>query len=131
MYTALSKSRQFETVEKVEITLPVRLAYDTLIKSAFTENEVLTLYTAVRIGMSATSSTDPIYALCLDAQAIISRVFNQLTQQGVRLELNAQERDLILNVVEIYEILVDNITPQQMLKIITNVETQIRDMTTI
>ena len=119
MYAILSKARQFEAIEKVEITLPVRLAYENLIKEQFNKDEVMTI------------DKDPVHKLCLEAKEIILNIFNQFFQQGISLKINAQDRDLILNVIEIYETIVDNVTPQQMLMLITKVEHQIRNETVI
>ena len=131
MYAILSKARQFEAIEKVEITLPVRLAYENLIKEQFNKDEVMTIYTAIRICMNTCSDKDPVHKLCLEAKEIILNIFNQFFQQGISLKINAQDRDLILNVIEIYETIVDNVTPQQMLMLITKVEHQIRNETVI
>lgn len=127
MHTALAKSRTFEPVEKVEITLPVRLAYDNVITIQYGEEDVLIIYSAIRLGMCASNENDPVHQLCLEARGIISNMFNQLTQQEQHIELNASERSIVLNVVEIYEAIVDSITPEQMLNLIHEVEKEIQN----
>lgn len=125
LYQALAKARQFELAEKTEITLPVRLALDNLFKGEQSEEDVLTLYTAIRIGLIATSEAEQLYEICNSAKTVIAEVFRQIVQQDFRMKIQDSEKNDILNAIELYEAIVDQITPYQMVDLLEKVEAQI------
>jgi ERCC4-related helicase len=125
LYQALAKARQFELAEKTEITLPVRLALDNLFKGEQSEEDVLTLYTAIRIGLIATSEVEELHKICNSAKAVIAEVFKQLVHQDLSMKIHNSEKNDILNAIEIYEAIVDQITPYQMVDLLEKVEAQI------
>ena len=122
MYTALSSSRRFEPDEKVDVILPLRMAFEALSSGTYTEDDVCNLYTAACLGLKLISASDPLHHLCLNARAYLFTVYEQLIIEGSRVSLEVDQRTGILTVVEIYEAVVEQVTPAKLLSLIEDIK---------
>ncbi len=122
MYTTLGGSRQFDAEERVALILPVRLSLDAFFNQNYTEDDVLNLCTATNVGLKLTETNDALHSVCLKTQAILSDAYTKLSQNGTHLSLELSQKTEVLTAVEIYETIIGQVTPKNLLNILEEVK---------
>jgi hypothetical protein len=122
MYSALSSSRRFEPDEKVDVILPLRIAFEALASGTYTDDDVGNLYTAACLGLKILRVEDTLHQCCLNARAYLFTVYEQLMNEGICVNLETEQRAGILTVVEIYEAVVEQVTPARLLSLIEDIK---------
>lgn len=122
MYTALSSSRRFEPSEKVDVILPLRMAYEAITGGAYSDDDVFNLYTAACLGLKLIHANDPLHQVCLNARESLVARYEHLMQAGVFVNLEVEQEMELLTVVEIYEAVVEQSTPARLLSLIEGIK---------
>jgi hypothetical protein len=130
VFATLAKVKGFEESAKTDIKLPVRIAFENLRKVEYGFDDISTLYCAIKIGLRCSSLFDiSLRESNLQAKTIISKAHDFYHEKNQRLKLDANELDLILVAVEVYEAVVETITPHQMTQILSDIREEILEPT--
>ena len=65
---------------------------------------------------------DTLHQCCLNARAYLFTVYEQLMDEGICVNLEMEQRAGILTVVEIYEAVVEQVTPARLLSLIEDIK---------
>lgn len=114
MYRAIGRAAPFTEAEQANLNLPVRMAYDAMLKGLAVEGDFHTLAAAINIAMVCAESIDPLVEQgCIQGRDAMQRVFDRNQRTGLW-GLDGPAIQEVEQSVEIYEQLVSLLSGGQL-----------------
>lgn len=121
----LNRNRQLSAAEKLEIMLPVRMAFETLRQRQYGEDDVLSLYFAIKISlMFAQTIAHELIDSCATAKNSLAEIYQHWHEHKVPRVITEKEYKLILIGIEVYESIVNRVTPDEMAQLLIAINQQ-------
>lgn len=110
----LNRSRPLNSQEQLEVMLPVRIAFEAIRQGNYSEDDILSLYCAIKIALKfVQANVAELIETCNDAQKSLATTYQHWVESKSTRVLAEQEMGAILTGVEIYESIVKTLTPEE------------------
>lgn len=94
--------------------LPVRIAFEAIRQGNYSEDDILSLYCAIKIALKfVQANVAELIETCNDAQKSLATTYQHWVESKSTRVLAEQEMGAILTGVEIYESIVKTLTPEE------------------
>jgi hypothetical protein len=124
----LNRNRQLSATEKLEVILPARMAFEALRQMQYGEDDVFSLYCAVKISLIFVQTNAPeLIDPCKVARNCLAEIYQHWHEHKVPRVITEHEQASILMSVEVYESIVDRATPDELVQLLTTTYQQKSD----
>ena len=124
----LNRNRQLSATEKLEVILPARIAFEALRQMQYGEDDVFSLYCAIKITLIFVQTKAPeLIDPCKVARNCLAEIHQHWHEHKVPRVITEHEQASILMSVEVYESIVDRATPDELVQLLSTAYQQKSD----
>lgn len=126
-FKALNKATLFEHQAKLDLSLPVRLSFENILRTTYNHDDIYLVYSVARICLSILKPSDvDVYELCQTAKQEIVRLHQNLKVDGACAPVSDTAKASIASTLDVFENLLHLMSPNQMVQTIGRIQDDIK-----
>ena len=126
-FKTLNRAALFEPQAKLDLSLPVRLSFENILRTNYSHDDIYLVYSVARICLSILKPSDvDVYDLCQTAKQEIVRLHQHLKVDEACAPVSDTAKGRIASMLDVFENLLHLMSPNQMVQTIGRIQDDIK-----